>query len=386
MAFFDEVHALSRKFAERTEYLKSEEATKHALVLPFIDMLGYDTHNPTEVRPEYVADVGMKRDEKVDYALIQDGNPVILIECKSFGTNLNEKAVIQLWRYFLTTEVSFGVLTDGTLYRFFTNLNGTAKMDEEPFFEINMLDPTETQVQVLERFSKANFNDETNVSFARDLKYTKSIKDMLAQEFERPTDDFVHFIMGRFYKGRATQDAREQFRAHVRRAFSQFVHEQSPFAQEVRPKQMAPPQDAPPQKKPVIASPEPTALHSSGWQSLATLKPVAVNGVSPKPVEIRFPDESHRPIKSWSHVMVEVTGWLMRKNFLHADSLPIRRNSRYLVAKNPTHPSGKPFKNPQLAGNVFSEGNYSAHDHTENARIVIKHVGQDPAKFAVRFD
>lgn len=76
----------------------------------------------------------------------------------------------------------------------------------------------------------------------------------------------------------------------------------------------------------------------------------------------------------------------MRNNLLHVDSLPIRRNSRYLVAKDPTHPSGKPFKNPQLAGHAFAEGNYSAHDHAENARIVIKHVGQDPAKFAVRFD
>lgn len=386
MSFVDEVRRLSNSFAERLDHLDTEEATKHALVLPFIQVLGYAIYDPTEVVPEFIADVGTKKGEKVDYALMQDGKPAILIECKTYGTNLNENVLSQLQRYFLTTDARFGILTDGIQYRLFSNLDADNKMDAEPFFEVNMLDLAASQVETLERFSKAKFSLDEAVNAAQELKYTTKIRRAIAEEFESPSDEFVRFFLKRVEGGQATQARREQFGRFVRRAFTEFVREQAPSSLGIPPEQTPPASNTPPKKEPNTASPELLATPLSGWQSLATLKPVAVNGKSPKPVEIRFPDNSSRPIKSWSHVVVEVTGWLMRNNFLQVDSLPIRRSSRYLVAKDPTHPSGKPFKNPQLAGHAFAEGNYSAHDHAENARLIIKHVGQDPAKFAVRFD
>ncbi len=386
MGFLGEVRKLSDNFARRLDHLDTEEATKHALVLPFIQMLGYATDDPTEVVPEFTADVGTKKDEKVDYALMREGKPAILVECKTYGTNLNQRMQAQLHRYFLTTDARFGILTDGIIYQFFSDLDEDNKMDQEPFFVFDMLDFGEGQVVWLERFKKANFGLDELVNTARELKYTARIKRLIAEELASPSDEFVRFIIGCVYEGRATQAIREQFRAYMLRAFAQIVHEQASPSPDVSTRFSSQPPDTPPQVEPDVPSVEPPAPQLSGWQSLATLKPAAVNGVSPRPMEIRFPDNSHRLIKRWSHVVVEVTGWLMRNNLLQVDSLPIRRNSRYLVAKDPTHPSGKPFKNPQLAGHVFAEGNYSAHDHTENARIVIKHVGQDPAKFAVRFD
>jgi len=39
--------------------------------MPFIDALGYDIFNPKEMVPEFTADVGTKKGEKIDYAIIQ---------------------------------------------------------------------------------------------------------------------------------------------------------------------------------------------------------------------------------------------------------------------------------------------------------------------------
>lgn len=386
MGFIEEVRKLSGNFAKRLDHLETEESTKHALVLPFIQVLGYATYDPTEVVPEFTADVGTKKDEKVDYALMRDGKPAILVECKTYGTNLNEKLQAQLHRYFLTTDARFGILTDGIVYKFFSDLDEDNKMDREPFFELDMLDFDDSQIAWLERFKKANFGLEELVNAARELKYAARIKRLIAEELESPSEEFVRFIVGRVYEGRATPAIREQFRAYMLRAFAHTVHEQASPSPDASTRSSSQPPDILPQAEADVPSAEPPAPQLSGWQSLATLKPVAVNGVSPKPLGIRFPDNSHCPIKSWSQVMAEVTVWLLRNGLLREDSLPIRRNSRYLVAKDPTHPTGKPFKNPQRAGDVVTEGNYSAQDHTVNARTVIERAGQDPANFAVRFD
>ena len=68
MDFIDEVRTRSGRFAKRVEHLDTEEATKTSLVLPFIEMMGYSIFDPTEVVPEFTADVGTKKNEKVDYA------------------------------------------------------------------------------------------------------------------------------------------------------------------------------------------------------------------------------------------------------------------------------------------------------------------------------
>ena len=67
----------------------TEEATKTALVLPVLSAAGYDIFDPDEVVPEYTADVGKKQGEKVDYAILKDGAPIIILECTSAGSDLN---------------------------------------------------------------------------------------------------------------------------------------------------------------------------------------------------------------------------------------------------------------------------------------------------------
>ena len=371
MDFIDEVRTRSSNFAMRIDHLDTEEATKQALVLPFIQLLGYSIYDPTEVVPEFTTDVGTKKGEKVDYAILQDGRPVLLIECKTYGTTLNEKIVSQLLRYFHTTEARFGILTDGIVYRFFSDLDTDNKMDQEPFFEFNILDFTEAQVDQLKRFTKADFDVAENVNAATELNYTTKIKRMLAQELDSPSKEFVQFIVKRVYKGMATKKILEQFGYLAQQAFAQLIREQ---------------RHAPLKIPSPVESVSPREIsfdmEDKEWQPISALKPGKGDS---KPTGIRFPDSSHRPIKYWKDIATEVTRWLVESKLLHVGSCQIQRGSRYLVSTEPIHPNGDSFKQHYLVESVYVETNYSALNSVENACIIIKHIGQDPAHFAVCF-
>lgn len=117
---------------------KNEEATKQWLVLPFLQLMGFDIFSD-EVTPEYTADItGIKKGEKVDYFLTKDLKPFAVVECKTLGTEFKQEHITQLYRYFVTTEVKLGILTDGNIYMFFTDNKRQNVMDEEPFLEITL--------------------------------------------------------------------------------------------------------------------------------------------------------------------------------------------------------------------------------------------------------
>ena len=114
--------------------METEEATKHALVMPFIyQVLGYNVFDPTEVVPEFTADVGTKKGEKVDYAIMSDGEPVMIFECKRYGSDLSADHTSQLYRYFGVTAARFGVLTNGAIYRFFRTLANRTRWTRSRF-------------------------------------------------------------------------------------------------------------------------------------------------------------------------------------------------------------------------------------------------------------
>ena len=171
------------------------------------------------------ADIGTKKGEKVDYALIQDSKPAILIECKKYGSNLDDAEISQLLRYFTVTDARFGILTDGVTYRFFSDLDQPNVMDSKPFFEFNMLDFTDVQVAELKRFTKSAFALRDIVDAARELKYTTEIKRILAEELASPSKEFVRFFLGRVYQGRVTSTARDQFGSLAKQAFAQFIND-----------------------------------------------------------------------------------------------------------------------------------------------------------------
>jgi hypothetical protein len=225
MDLIDELNNLSSKVSKQKDMINTEEATKNAFVMPFITALGYNVFDPTEVTPELTADVGTKKSEKVDYAILKDGKPIILFECKWCGLNLDNQHQSQLYRYFSVTEARFGVLTNGIIYRFYTDLEEPNKMDAKSFMEFSLLEVTEAAVEDLKKFSKSFFSLEETLTAATELKYTKAIKNILAAQMTLPSEAFVKFFASQIYTGKLTQTVRQQFGELVKKALHQFVNE-----------------------------------------------------------------------------------------------------------------------------------------------------------------
>jgi len=225
MDLVDQMKALSSKVSKQIEMIKTEEATKNAFVMPFLAALGYNVFDPTEVVPEFCADVGVKKGEKVDYAILKEGEPTILIECKWCGTDLDQEHASQLYRYFSVTKARFGVLTNGVIYRFFSDIEEPNKMDNKPFLEINLADLRDPQIEELKRFSKGSFNLDEILTAATELKYTREIKKILAEQIQNPSEEFIKLITTQVYSGRLTANVKQQFSELVKRAFMQFMNE-----------------------------------------------------------------------------------------------------------------------------------------------------------------
>ncbi|MDO9492849.1 type I restriction endonuclease [Acetobacterium sp.] len=218
-----------REFIERVKKTKdsiaTEEATKTSIVMPFFQILGYDVFNPTEFIPEYTADVGIKKGEKVDYAILLNGELTLLIEAKSINEQL-EKHDSQLFRYFGTTAAKFAILTNGLVYRFYSDLDEQNKMDSSPFFEINLLDISDSEIIELKKFCKENFDLSMILDTASELKYLGLIKKVLKDEFANPSDDFIRFILTQgVYDGMKTQNTVDKYRPTVKKSISQYINE-----------------------------------------------------------------------------------------------------------------------------------------------------------------
>lgn len=226
MDFIDQLRVLSSRVAANKDKIQTEEATKNAMVMPLIQILGYNVFDPLEVTPELVADVGTKKGEKVDYAILKDGKPIILFECKKSGADLHINHASQLFRYFHVTEARFGVLTNGLVYRFFTDLEKPNKMDEKPFFEFSILDFKERDVDELKKFAKAAFDLDTILTTANDLKYTRAIQNRLADWMTNPSEEFVRLVSSDLLGNKQFRPAiKDQFTLITKRAFEQLVGE-----------------------------------------------------------------------------------------------------------------------------------------------------------------
>lgn len=224
MDFIDKLKQFSNRVSNLNEQIATEEATKTSLILPFFQLMGYDIFDPNQFVPEFTADTGIKKGEKVDYAIMKDGNPVILIEAKWCGAKL-EKHDSQLFRYFGTTYAKFAILTNGIEYRFYTDLEQPNRMDEEPFLVINLIDLKESLVPELKKFQKDVFDLESISNSASDLKYSNQIKQLLHQQLMEPSENFITYVLSEVYSGRKTQKTIDNFKELVRKSFNQFVNE-----------------------------------------------------------------------------------------------------------------------------------------------------------------
>lgn len=224
MDYIDQLKQFGAKAAQLVKVIETEEATKNSLILPFFQMLGYDIFNPLEFVPEYTADVGIKKGEKVDYAIVIDGKPAIFIEAKSCNQKL-ETHDSQLFRYFATCSAKLAILTNGIIYRFYTDIDEKNKMDLTPFMEFNLLDIKDTLVPEIKRFQRNSLDVDTIFGAASDLKYTTAIKELLAKQVADPDEGFLNFIVKEIYPGRKSAIVMNKFKDIFKKSFSQYVND-----------------------------------------------------------------------------------------------------------------------------------------------------------------
>lgn len=226
MDFIDQLRVLSSRVLSNKDKIQTEEATKNAMIMPLIQILGYNVFDPIEVTPELIADIGTKKGEKVDYAILKDGKPIIIFECKKSGADLQINHASQLFRYFHVTEARFGVLTNGIIYKFFTDLENPNKMDEKPFFEFNILEFKERDVEELKKFAKTAFDLDTILTTANDLKYTRAIQNILTEWMTNPPEDFVRLVSSDLLGNKQFRTPiKDQFTLITKRAFEQLIGE-----------------------------------------------------------------------------------------------------------------------------------------------------------------
>ncbi|OUM85404.1 MAG: DNA polymerase III subunit epsilon [Bacillus thermozeamaize] len=218
--FKNELQRLSVLISERKPHITNEEMTKQSLIIPFLQKLGYDVFNPLEVRPEYIADFGSKKGEKVDYAIFKNGNPIMFIEAKPVTENLDKHST-QLSRYFnATPEVKVAILTNGIQYKFFTDLNQENIMDSKPFLMFDMENLTSSDIEAIQQFTKQNFDTEKIRKYAEELVYMSNLNVTLKELFQNPSDDFIRFLIKDFSNTRITSNVIERFRPIIKKAIS----------------------------------------------------------------------------------------------------------------------------------------------------------------------
>ncbi len=224
MELQNQLKALADKIHQLKDKIETEESTKHAFVLPFINLLGYDSFNPTEVVPEFTADLGLKKGEKVDYAIFLNAKPVLIIECKNWKEDLNVHNS-QLFRYFHVSHTRFALLTNGITYRFYTDLEESNKMDKKPFLEFDITNLKETTILEIAKFHKSHFDIDKIVDNASSLKYTKEIKKLINEELQEASSGFTRLFANKVYSGRLTEKVMEEFGELVHKAFNQTIGE-----------------------------------------------------------------------------------------------------------------------------------------------------------------
>lgn len=222
MDFKDQIKQLSERISKVKDQIQTEEGTKNAFIMPFIQILGYDVFDPTEVVPEMDCDIAKKKGEKIDYAIQKDGETIILIECKHWQQNLNLHDT-QLQRYFVASNAKFGVLTNGIEYRFYSDLNKPNIMDSSPFLVVNMEKLRDAQIEELKKFHKSYFDLDNILSSASELKYMSELKAQIKGEFDNPSPDLVRLLAKRVYDGVITQKVLDVFIDLVKRSVSGYI-------------------------------------------------------------------------------------------------------------------------------------------------------------------
>ena len=398
MTFEEELASLAEKAMAIKGSLKTEEATKHSLVLPFLSILGYDVFNHTEVVPEYRPDFGIKSHEKVDYALLRDGQPIILVEAKRANVSLDEKNhLTQLYRYYTPVIAKVGILTNGIEYRFYGDVTRDNVMDSKPFLSVDISNLSSQEAVILSAFSKDKVNVGNVSRISEELYYRTAIRETLVEELKDPQREFVQWLMSKAYEGSRTAGRVKWFAEHVKQALKDFCVANHPINSQPTQEPIAEIRSTPVPKKmsrvpPVIkdvtkpfgadsGSSSGAPGSSDGWTSLTDFE--GVNGTDPPPA-IRLNNEKERDIRRWNRILWEIAQYLVDKGYLTPENCPIRAGlqaKNFLVHTQPRNLSGRAFHSYRsLSNGLYLETGFSAKNTISVSKFLLEHFGQDPAQ------
>lgn len=227
MSFKEAVSELSNRSRSARTMAQTEEATKNAVVMPFLRALGFDVFDPSQVIPEFISDVGIKKGEKVDYAVRIGDRIEYIIEAKSINVDLSGAQYSQLFRYFTVTDARIAILTNGIHFWFFTDIEEKNKMDAMPFFKFDLGAYDDSDLKELEKFHSDRFEIEKVRSAASSLKYTRLATTYISEQWNSPDDEFVKTVARSFYEGNITKAVIETLRPIVKRAFDDLFRQKA---------------------------------------------------------------------------------------------------------------------------------------------------------------
>ena len=156
--------------------------------------------------------------------IMKDGEPILVIECKHWKENADAHNS-QLHRYYHVSKARFGILTNGIIYNFYTDLEKPNIMDEKPFLTINLDDLKDSSIKVLEKFTKTSYDLESILDSAESLKYIKAIRKEFEAEINNPSDEFVKLLVNRFFDRPLTANRLSIFREYTKRALTNSINE-----------------------------------------------------------------------------------------------------------------------------------------------------------------
>ena len=183
---------------------------------------------------EFGADIADRKGQRVDIALLgEDGKPRVLIEVKACTDKLGSDPLVQLKGYFPHTPARVCILTNGLIYKFYSEKHDDNKvnLDSEPFLEIDLLKYAQNTVieddsiKHLQKFRKKEFDVDEVLSAAEDLKYTNAIKEFFKRQLDAPEEEFVKVVLKSLPFDTMKRNKGEKYGPHVKKALNEIIGE-----------------------------------------------------------------------------------------------------------------------------------------------------------------
>ncbi len=213
----DQLSTLQAQAERQLQVVDTREKTKNALVLPFFKALGYDPFNLHEVQPGYVVDRAGDDAVTVDYAVLNDDAPALLVQCAEAGTDLQAIDATSVLEGLAAAGGGIAAATNGCQYQFYAMSEAEGAEADAPFLVFDLLDyETEgnaepASVQYLRRLTKPNFDAREARMAAFNLKYTRRLQDYFVQQQETPDRHFVRFLAAQVYEGSVSEEVLDWF-------------------------------------------------------------------------------------------------------------------------------------------------------------------------------